>query len=243
MSKIVKECLNCKEEFSSYQSQKRKYCSVTCKNEHQSILNSGENNPNSKNGTYTPTENICKTCGDSFIGFPNRIYCSVICKVKDQDKSVLWSYDKSGEGNPNWKGDLMLKFCPYCKKEYRAKLSTQTYCSRECYTSQRREKMLNGHAAYMNTFIQNPSRPQLELYENVKVFEPTAILNYPSLNYSIDIAIPNKMIAIEYDGSYWHNEEYDRKRQNELEEIGWKFIRYVDEVPDNDRLSTDLSCV
>jgi hypothetical protein len=98
--------------------------------------------------------------------------------------------------------------------------------------------MINGGAAYMNSFILNPSKPQIKLFELVKQLYPNAILNHPSLKHSIDIAIPNEMIAIEYDGSYWHkNKEIeDAKRQSKLEVIGWKFLRYVDYVPNKERL-------
>jgi len=44
--------------------------------------------------------------------------------------------------------------------------------------------------------------------------------------YNIDIAIPELMIAIEHDPSP-HDSEYDFKRQNDLENVGWKFIRIL----------------
>lgn len=87
----------------------------------------------------------------------------------------------------------------------------------------------NGHAAYMNHFIKNPSKPQVKLYNMILELCPYAILNYPCLNYSIDIAIPFLNLAIEYDEPWWHkNNEYDGKRQTELEEEGWNFIRFRD---------------
>lgn len=50
--------------------------------------------------------------------------------------------------------------------------------------------------------MQNPSKPQIELYERVKEIFENAKLNYPFGRYFIDVAIPNLMIAIEYDGGY-----------------------------------------
>ena len=104
-------------------------------------------------------------------------------------------------------------------------------------------RMKNGGAAYCNSFIQNPSNPQVKLFKKIQKIFPDATLNHPSLNFSIDIAIPDQMIAIEYDGSYWHHgrENYDRKRQQELESIGWKFLRYVDYVPKMNELRKDLN--
>jgi very-short-patch-repair endonuclease len=111
-------------------------------------------------------------------------------------------------------------------------------------TEQRKEKserMLNGGSSYAQSFIKNPSKPQVELFNKVKNLHEDAILNHPCLNYSIDIAIPSLRIAIEYDGSHWHSdEEKDRKRQKEIEQQDWKFIRYKDLVPTKEELKKDL---
>lgn len=101
--------------------------------------------------------------------------------------------------------------------------------------------MLAGGAAHANSFITSPSQPQVQLYELVKLLYPDAILNHSSLNYSIDIAIPEQMIAIEYDGSYWHQDKKaDNRRQKQLEAIGWKFLRYCNYVPSIKELKGDL---
>lgn len=104
-----------------------------------------------------------------------------------------------------------------------------------------RNRMLMGQASYMNSFIKNPSKPQVKLYEMTKELYSQAILNYSCLNYSIDIAIPDLMVAIEYDGSYWHKDkEKDFIRQKELEDHGWKFIRYIDRIPSKEELCNTL---
>jgi len=99
-------------------------------------------------------------------------------------------------------------------------------------TPGRRKHMLDGGAAYCNSFIQNPSKPQVELYNRIKEIYPAAILNYPcyELNYSLDIAIPELKLWFESDGSYWHKDkkEQDSKRQKEIEDfLGWDCIRYI----------------
>lgn len=105
----------------------------------------------------------------------------------------------------------------------------------------RRMYMLNGGAAYISSFIKNPSKPQVELFELVKTIYPKTILNFPCLNFSIDIVIPEINIAIEYDGSYWHqNKDYDNKRQKLIENQGWKFLRYVDYIPQIEELEKDI---
>lgn len=92
--------------------------------------------------------------------------------------------------------------------------------------------MREGRAAFMNSFIKNPSKPQIELYNMVKEIYPDAKSNYTCLSYSIDIVIPSLRIAIEYDGSYWHKDkEKDLKRQLKIEQEGWKFFRFEDYIP------------
>jgi hypothetical protein len=75
------------------------------------------------------------------------------------------------------------------------------------------------------------SAPQLQLYEMVKEKYPTAILEYPVGDFCIDIAVPEEMIAFEYDGSYWHDEEKDKIRDSILEQLGWTVYRFVDKLP------------
>jgi len=104
------------------------------------------------------------------------------------------------------------------------------------------KEMLNGKAAYMCSCNKSPSKPQVALFKLVKQIYPATILNYLSLNFSIDIAIPDKNIAIEYDSAWWHDgrEVEDVERQKKLENIGWKFLRYKDYIPTINELKTDL---
>lgn len=109
---------------------------------------------------------------------------------------------------------------------------------------QLKQWMINGHAVYMNSFVKNPSKPQLELYKLALQISPYSVLNYPSYstNYSIDVAVLPFPIAIEYDEPYWHQDkERDTKRQKELEDEGWKFLRYTDHIPDMKQLKSDIS--
>ncbi len=108
----------------------------------------------------------------------------------------------------------------------------------------RSEWMQKWGASYLNSFIKNPSWPQIKLFNKVQKFYEGPVLNYRILRYSIDIAIPSLMIAIEYDGSYWHkDEEKDMKRQKQIEEEGWKFIRYKNHIPEEKELIQDIERV
>jgi hypothetical protein len=105
------------------------------------------------------------------------------------------------------------------------------------FRESRRQYMLDGGAAYCNRFIKNPSKPQIALFKLCQEVLPYPILNYPCLGYSIDIVVPQLSLAIEYDGSYWHQDkDYDIKRQKELEEEGWNFLRYIDYIPSKKKL-------
>ncbi len=107
-----------------------------------------------------------------------------------------------------------------------------------------KQRMLNGGSEHSLSFVKNPSKPQIELFELVKEVFPETQIEYWSLKYRIDIAIPDKWLAIEYDGSYWHQDQKaDNKRQKELESIGWKFLRYRDYIPNINELRRDLETI
>lgn len=116
------------------------------------------------------------------------------------------------------------------------------------------EEMINGKSVMMNSCIQNPSKPQVALFNIVKGAFSEAVLNYPvyrpgkgKRHYSIDIAIPGKGIAIEYDGRYHFYEQkranMDALRQKNLEDMGWNFIRYniFQKFPTKEQVLGDIS--
>jgi very-short-patch-repair endonuclease len=137
-----------------------------------------------------------------------------------------------------------------------------------------RQYMLNGHAKYMNTFprppvkeetknkhrqhmlnggaikalkgVKNPSKPEVMLRNIVKELYPKAKFQFGVFNYSIDVALVNEKIAIEYDG-YYHfncqeNIDYHKFRQEKIEKEGWKFIRYniFQKFPTIDEIKQDI---
>lgn len=93
-----------------------------------------------------------------------------------------------------------------------------------------RQKCLNGHASYMNKFIKNPSNDEIKLRNIVKELYPNCEFQFKVFNYSLDIAIMEYKIAIEYDGWYHfdckEHIDYHKNRQNKIESVGWKFIKY-----------------
>lgn len=165
-------------------------------------------------------------------------------------------YGKIGEDNPNFGSKRSKEFrenISRITKKYfidsnnrkkHSEITKKSWKKSPNRKKKLKELMTNGGSAYICSFIKNPSKPQVELFELVKSIFPTAVLNYPiyETNNSIDIVIPDKMIAIEYDGSYWHqNRDYDKQRQEQLEDLGWKFIRYLDYIPTRKELLKDVN--
>jgi very-short-patch-repair endonuclease len=110
----------------------------------------------------------------------------------------------------------------------------------------KRQRLLNGGASYIRSFIRNPSGGELRLREIVKEFYPNFISQFPVLNYSIDIGLSEYKIAIEYDGWYHFCDQehidYHKKRQEEIEHLGWRFIRYniFQKFPGKEQVKQDI---
>lgn len=78
------------------------------------------------------------------------------------------------------------------------------------------------------------SRPQKAMYNLVKEYFPTAILNYP-VNTKMgmlfpDVGIPDLKIGFEYDGEYWHKDrkDHDKQRLENLKDAGWEMFCFTD---------------
>lgn len=133
------------------------------------------------------------------------------------------------------------------RPEVKEKVSktSKEYWNKPGVKEKQREYMLNGGASYINSFNKNPSRPQVKTYENTKQLYEEAILNYPFLNYSLDIGIESIKLDIEYDETWWHvgyedRREHDKKRDEYLKSLGWKVLRYRDYIPTKERLKEDI---
>jgi len=135
--------------------------------------------------------------------------------------------------------------CPYKRKESSTSIKKQYkdvnswFYSTEC-SELRRKRMLDGGALQALRSNNTISKPQLILYNICQKIFPYVVLEYPCLNYKIDIVIPTLNLAIEYDGSYFHRDkEFDLLRQQKLENEGWIFIRYKDYIPTKEKLFND----
>jgi|ADurb_Leu_01_Slu_FD_contig_123_19191_length_34796_multi_3_in_2_out_0_15 very-short-patch-repair endonuclease len=115
------------------------------------------------------------------------------------------------------------------------------------WKEKQRQRLLNGHASYMNKFIKNPSKPEIKLRDIVKELYPTCEFQYQIFNYSLDVAIPEYKIAIEYDG-WFHFDcqehiDYHIDRQQRIEGEGWIFIKYTmyDKFPSKEKIEEDIN--
>jgi len=173
-----------------------------------------------------PNEGICKTCGKptEFILLTKgyNTYCNTSCSKLDPE--------------------IEQKTKETCLKNH----GVTNFAKTEKWLNQ----MKNGQAYDMISKNTSPSKPQLKLFEIVKELVPSAEIEYweDRVRRRMDIVIENLQIAIEYDGAYWHQEKHkesDDKRQRELEDLGWKFIRYrgeegKDTLPSKEQVKNDL---
>lgn len=92
------------------------------------------------------------------------------------------------------------------------------------------------------------SKPQMDMYNKLKEIFPDASLNHHvntgvSHRY-IDVALPSRMLAFEYNGSYWHDDVDDKIRTEQLEKSGWKVIAFNEKTySELDKVITELKGV
>jgi very-short-patch-repair endonuclease/DNA-binding NarL/FixJ family response regulator len=112
-------------------------------------------------------------------------------------------------------------------------------------------KLLNNNAqrrrdiAY-NNFVNfgktKTSKCEKMLYQIVLKHYPNSISSLPIKRedghfWIIDVAIPEHKLAVEFDGSYWHNIEKDKIRDKALLKLGWKTLRLrYDYTPTSEEL-------
>lgn len=109
-----------------------------------------------------------------------------------------------------------------------------------------RERMLNGGALKAMKVASGvkTSKPQKKLFEMVKSFYPEAELEYEIFNKSLDIALPNHKIDIEFDGDFWHKnrKDTDLKRDELLRSNNWHVLRYS-KLPKLGVLQNDIETI
>lgn len=185
-------------------------------------------------------EQIINTCNNRYGGIG---YSSDELKKKsyktNKKKYGRSNIMKTEHGKNYFKGDLNPLRDPETAKKVSntltgqpSKLKGKTY--EEILGEEKtlkRKKELKKSGAYGQSITPRISAPQLELFKLVKDKYPTAVLEYPVLDYCLDIAVPELKLCFEYDGSYWHDIEKDKIRDEVLSKFGWIVRRFIDELP------------
>lgn len=135
-----------------------------------------------------------------------------------------------------------IKICPRCNTEFR--LSRKTYCSSFCahihsnetkqHLSKMRKKFLleNPDKHHWRTKEKHKSEPCEKVKEYLKSLNINFVEEWQPLSdyaYSLDIAFPDKKLAIEINGNQHYNsdgtlKEYYQNRHDLIEREGWTIL-------------------
>lgn len=208
-------CQGCNKEITKRMPPNRKYCSVACyrKSKH----------PQSKTGKII----TCEWCGKkvykckSFLKNRKHHFCSKKCAN-------------------NWQGRNKLIFtCKICEKKFKWSKSriTQvnpTYCSWKCRLADKEDLKEKGIKANL---IQQKKKGlnKLEL-KGRKILQDLGIkFNEQVLMFNkflVDVLIKDKLIIIQWDGTYWHTKPkrkaLDKSQDAYLKKCGYTVIRITD---------------
>lgn len=173
----------------------------------------------------------CPTCGKMLYRSlscidGNRRYCSRTCYDVDHN---------------------IVKICHVCKHLFQVPKGIAdrfTRCSRMCGTIERRYTFLCRGCGKFSTSqekrweqkfcslscvrrTKHETTPEIMVKQILGKLGVRFIQEFKLGRYSIDFAIPDKKIAIEVDGEYWHrNKERDmRKNEYIISQQGWSLIR------------------
>jgi len=111
------------------------------------------------------------------------------------------------------------------------------------------EWMSINRGKYQRSFIKKISKDEIKLRNLVRQIYKNCRFQHSVLSFDLDIAIPEYKIAIEFDG-YYHfdteeHKEYHKKRQQKIEQEGWKFYRIsmFDKFPTLEKLKEDIEAL
>jgi len=219
-----------------------KYCSRICSN-----IDNRERNSKSLLGhrvTETTKEKIRERNKQKTLSKETKMKISEKLKSEEVRKKIKETCLKNfGVENPMKREEIKEKTRDTMMKRYGVENPSKLPEVRRKIS----EYMKNGGATHSNSFVKNPSGPQVKIYNNVKELYSEALIEYWVLDkYRLDIAILSLKIDIEYDGKHWHqDQEKDRKRDEELESLGWKVLRYKglenkDIVPSKEQVKKDI---
>ncbi len=141
-------------------------------------------------------------------------------KKVNPDLATEWNYEKNQEITPE---DVM----PNSGKNVWWK------CNKGHEWQQKIYHRNNGVNCPICKSERNTSLPEFAFLYYLRNVGIDAIHSYKSLGYELDIFIPSKRIAIEYDGYYWHKDKInqDKEKNNLCKKNGIKLYRIREGLP------------
>lgn len=188
--------------------------------------------------TNTALSFKCLTCGSIFKRKPNTFLCArlndacPICSLKKVRRNRMKTHEdfkkevvqKYGEGRYT----VLNKYTASSEK-------VEVLCN-ECGRTffVEANSFLHGHGCpYHNC---NSSEKEKEVFNFVKEICPDAENNNRKLlkGHELDIVVPSKKIAIEFDGIFWHNEnnkaaDYHLKKTEACEKLGYRLFHVFED--------------
>jgi very-short-patch-repair endonuclease len=168
---------------------------------------------------------------------------------RNKRKMTKWSTEQREKLSSKRKGINNSMFGKRHSTESKKKIGLKSLGRKhnEEFKEKMRVYMNNGGHQYTSSFITKISKEEKQLREMVKELYPDCSFQFKVFRYEIDVAIPNKKIAIEFDGWFHFDTEehkqYHKVRQEKIENEGWKFLRYTifDKFPTLEKLKEDLN--
>ena len=124
-----------------------------------------------------------------------RVEEKIIKQCEDRNITPLFDFDKDYRGEKNY-----YKFlCNNCGLEFEVKPFNRAVCCPICSSS------ASGQEISLRNFISS-------IYEGLVLYNVKDVIS----PLELDIYIPEKKLAIEYNGDYWHSAEQKEKRYHEI---------------------------
>ena len=161
--------------------------------------------------------------------------------MKTEGGYLLWKegiIKSSGYDNP-LKNPIVAKKVSITKTGQPSKLKGREYDEihgEEKAKELREEKKISGAKGYLKS--RRISKPQIDLYKLIDTIWDTCMLDYPVLNYYLDISIGEIKLDFEYDATFFHeyNTESDKIRAENIGKFEWKTVRFLDRLPSKEEI-------
>lgn len=223
MKKVITTCLSCKKSFETYASQKRKFCSKKCmhdylQSEEGSTKRSNQlNETRTRKGTTKKETRRCLQCKKTFqcIHSDVKSFCSKSCRytylsVHKNDmliKQHITNLNKYGYEHPTKNKNIVENIRKtvatiYGTKHPRFSADAQMKKIRTC--------IIKYNKPYAPSSFTNTSKDEKDLLGFIRQLIPEECIEENNRTIlegkEVDIYIPSKKLAIEYDGLFYHSE-------------------------------------